>query len=357
MNSSFASARRLAAACALSVGVSATAQTPAAQPPASQTPATETPAEPLRGVEALKAEAERLRDQVRSDIARAVLDEVARLPRIEPRPMFADRQARRYYAPKSVEGMTEEQKTRLEPFDADENLYYVTKYGSPLAYIRALDLIGSELPTLRGTRVLDYGYGTIGHLRLIAQCGGEAVGVDVDPFLTELYSRPEDQGQTPGGGSIHLVSGLWPGDEATRTAAGAGFDVFLSKNTLKKGYVNPDVEIDDRIRRMMLNLGVERLDYLRAVHDSLKPGGIFLIYNICGPQAPEGQPFLPMADGRCPWTVDELNAAGFDVIAHDLEDHISVRAQAKALGWDQPPYSMDLDNDTFAWYTLAKRRS
>ncbi|MCC6284014.1 MAG: class I SAM-dependent methyltransferase [Phycisphaerales bacterium] len=340
----------LAGSCALCPGAHAKA------PPSVPSAEKAAVREPAGGVEALTLEAERLRDLARSEIARAMLDEVPRLPRIEPRPMFVDRQARRYYAPRSVEGMTEEQKKRLEPFDADENLYYTTKYGSPLAYLRAFDLLGAQMPTLRGARLLDYGYGTIGHLRLAAQCGGEAVGVDVDPFLTELYCRPEDQGALPGGGRLRLVNGSWPGDAAAREQVGAGFDVFLSKNTLKKGYVNPDVEIDDRIRRMMLELGVDRLDYLRAVHDVLKPGGIFLIYNICGPQAPEDQPYLPMADGRCPWTVDELNAAGFDVIFHDIDDHLSIRAQSRALGWDQPPYSMDLDHDTFAWYTLARRR-
>jgi len=45
-----------------------------------------------------------------------------------------------------------------------------------------------------GKRILDFGYGTVGHLRLLASLGADMVGVEVDPLLRALYSAPGDQG-------------------------------------------------------------------------------------------------------------------------------------------------------------------
>ena len=47
--------------------------------------------------------------------------------------------------------------------------YYTTKYGSPLAYSRPIDLLGQAgLQDVSGRKILDFGYGTVGHLRLLA---------------------------------------------------------------------------------------------------------------------------------------------------------------------------------------------
>src|SRR5262249_41183465 len=67
-------------------------------------------------------------------------------------------------------------------------------------------------------RVLDYGYGGAGHLRALAMCGGECTGVDVDPILKVLYSKPEDQGKIGAlsrsgrPGKLWLVDGVGPGE-------------------------------------------------------------------------------------------------------------------------------------------------
>ncbi len=35
--------------------------------------------------------------------------------------------------------------------------------------------------------IFDFGYGSIGHLQMLARCGAHATAVDVDPLLSELY--------------------------------------------------------------------------------------------------------------------------------------------------------------------------
>ena len=181
--------------------------------------------------------------------------------------------------------------------------YYTTKYGSPLAYVRPFDLLGqSGLETMEGHRVFDFGYGTIGHLRLLASLGADVTGVDVDPLLTALYSQPEDQGPVKNGrgqtGRVRLIEGRFPADQAVTTAVGKGFDLIISKNTLKKGYVHPERPVE---KRRLLNLDVDDEAFVRALHAALKPGGWVMIYNITPAPSPPDQPYKNWADGRCPF--------------------------------------------------------
>ncbi len=147
----------------------------------------------------------------------------------------------------------------LKPIPVDESFYYTTKYGSPLAYTRPLDLLGqSGLEDVSGRKVLDFGYGTVGHLRLLAGLGADVNAVDVDPLLRALYSAPEDQGlvksRTGRDGRIRLIDGRFPADETVRTSVGGNYDLIISKNTLKRGYVHPERPVEPR---RLLNLGVE----------------------------------------------------------------------------------------------------
>jgi hypothetical protein len=63
-----------------------------------------------------------------------------------------------------------------------------------------------HLRDVAGTRILDFGYGTIGHLYLLGSLGADAVGVDVDPLLPALYSQPKDQDRVPGRGGRTAAS-------------------------------------------------------------------------------------------------------------------------------------------------------
>ncbi|HET9480609.1 MAG TPA: hypothetical protein VFP98_02545 [Candidatus Polarisedimenticolia bacterium] len=91
-------------------------------------------------------------------------------------------------APRPVEAIGRDAAT-LAPLYSSELVrrFLNTRYGSPLAYARALEIVSdSGMTDLSGRRVLDVGYGGIGHLRLMASLGAEFVGVEVDPLLALL---------------------------------------------------------------------------------------------------------------------------------------------------------------------------
>ena len=82
----------------------------------------------------------------------------------------------------------------------------------------------------------------------------------------------------------------------------------------------------------------------------LKPGGIFYIYNLAAEQA---EPYKPMADGRCPWSRELLQAAGFEVLAFDADDSVKARQMGHLLEWDSE--GEELQKTLFATYTLLRR--
>lgn len=308
-------------------------------------------------IEELRQEADAVRPLVKSKLARDFLDQVGHLPDPKPRTMYRDEQ-RRYLSAASVEKLDKSGREKLTEIPVTGTLYYTTKYGSPLAYVRLIDLLGqSGIERFNGRRILDYGYGTVGHLRLVALCGAEAVGVDVDPFLPALYCLPEDQGDVRIGektvGRVKMVDGRWPTDDAAK-AVGGGYDLIISKNTLKNGYLHPEREVD---KRMLIELGVSEEAFVKSLHNTLKPGGHVMIYNICPAPAPADKPYIPWADGRCPFSRKMLKSAGFEIIEFDKDDSKSVREMAHALGWDKGEGGMNLEKDLFAHYTLLRKQS
>ncbi|MFO0974735.1 MAG: hypothetical protein U1A27_15035, partial [Phycisphaerae bacterium] len=315
--------RLSSAAVAILAGLSA------AWGPASQ------PAE-LTGLARIRADAAAARSLVRSDLGRAFLSAVDALPAIAERPIYHNPKTRRILSPGSYEKADAAARAGFERDTINEENYYFTKYGTPVAYARAIDLLGQNgLSTLRGARLLDFGYGGIGHLRMLATLGCDAVGVDVDPFLHELYSEPQDQGavsnRAGASGRVTVLDGHWPGDAAIRRAAGKEFDIIVSKNTLKNGYIHPAEKVD---KRMTIDLGASDEEFVRAVYESLRPGGWFLIYNVCpGPNQP-GKPYIPWADGRCPFARADLEKQGFRVVKFDESDTSTIHQFGHAFGWD-----------------------
>lgn len=316
------------------------------------------PAAPKKSecLKTFQAEAVSVRPLVKSRLARSFLDAVDHLPVPPARSLYQDAE-KRYILPDDVVWQSEEQKARLVPKPVTDELYYCTKYGTPLAYVRMIDLLGQAgVDDVKGKRILDYGYGTVGHLRLLASIGAEAVGVDVDPFLAALYCREDDQGKiTVDGkeaGRIALVNGRWPGDKTAALRVGGKYDLIISKNTLKNGYIHPEREVD---KRMLIDLGVSEEKFVKALYDALRPGGHLMIYNICPAPAPPDKPYIPWADGRCPFSRKLLESAGFNIIALDRDDSKAVRDMARAFGWDKGSYAMDLEKDLFAHYTLLQR--
>jgi hypothetical protein len=191
---------------------------------------------------------------------------------------------------------------------------------------------------------------------MLASLGADAVGVDVDTLLPALYSRPEDTGEIHGGpgptGRVTLVHGQFPADEEVNRKIGEGYDLFISKNTLKNGYLHPERPADPK---RLLHLGVDDEAFVRALFRILKPGGQVMIYNLYPAQAPPDKPYIPWADGRCPFPRSLWESAGFTVVAFDVNDDDAARAMAHALGWDAGEGAMDLRKDLFALYTIVEK--
>jgi SAM-dependent methyltransferase len=305
----------------------------------------------------LERESRAIAPLVNSRLAKDFLSGVSNLPSIAPRTVYLEEAKKTYLSDAAAKKLDQEKRAKLKRVDLDESYYWNTKYGSPLAYARPLDLLGrSGLESLSGKKVLDFGYGTIGHLRLLAAQGALVTGVDVDPLLPALYSESGDQGvvknQQRPDGQIRLVSGRFPADAVIETAVAGDYDLIISKNTLKNGYVHPEQAVD--VRRL-LNLGAPDATFVTSLHQALKPGGRVLIYNICPAPSRPGEPYKNWADGRCPFAKAAWTTAGFEVLAFDHDDSEAARALGHALGWDLGSSAIDLKDDLFAMYSLLEK--
>jgi hypothetical protein len=345
---------------------------PAAAPPAQEPAAEKAPAEqpveqpPLRGVAKIRADAEKIMSMHRSDMARGLLAAAQALEPQESREVFVNPAARAWLTPEQAAALPEAERTNLQRRALDEDFYYNTGYGSPLIYARPLDILanttGRVNMSLAGSRVLDFGYGNIGQLRLMALRGAHAVGVDIDARLGAFYRDPGDVGTVKctadagtDHGSITIIHGSWPGDEqiakAVKAAAGdQGFDLIISKNTLKNGYINPAREADER---QLVKLGVDGPAFIKALFDALKPGGYVMVYNLSPRLSRDNEPYKPWSDGRSPFTREMWQAGGFQVLAFDASDDSMARQIFQTLGY--PTKDAGGEDDLFALYTLLRK--
>jgi hypothetical protein len=276
----------------------------------------------------LAAEAKQVEPLVASSWVKSWLSTGAQLPLIEP---FAV----------SVGGKT---------VQIDEQLYYMGRFGSPLSYARSLDIAASAgLDGLHGKRVLDFGYGSIGQIQMMALAGADVTGIDVSPLSEAMYAG---RSGPLGGGQVRLLSGRFPAEHELVVAVGNKYDLIISKNTLKRGYIHPSREADPRT---LVDLGVDDGHFLQAMFTAMRPGGLLLIYNLCPAKAADDQPYVPWAEGESPFTREQLQKAGFEVVSFDVEDHEAARRLGHALGWDQGEGAMQLESDLFAWYTIVRR--
>jgi len=288
---------------------------------------------------------------VESPAVQAFLDSTRGLPNPGTRTIYMDSSRTHYYSESQLRTLGAAIKTNLKSQVLDDRYYYYTRYGTPLAYSRALDLVAAQgVKSFAGMRILDFGYGGIGHLRLLAATGADVVGVDVDPLLPVLYSQPGDQGAVQGrGGKITLVNGQFPADKSIVSKVGAGYELLLSKDTLKHGYIHPDQPTD---KRLLIDLGVDDASFIRAVNAILKPGGLVMIYNLSPPMGA----YHPWADGHDPFPRDLWEKYGFEVIQYDQEDDEAARAMARALKWNESQ-GMNPDTDLFALFTLLRKKA
>lgn len=307
-------------------------------------------------------EAEAVRAFATTPSANAWLDEAERLPAFEPRTIHytRTRNGNTAYTAEQYEALDEADREGLRELTAEPGgRYDETFYGSPLAYLRALDLGAQHLGTeaesfgLEGARVFDLGYGQIGQLRMLARAGAHAVGADPDPILAALYAQPGDTGpvarEDGPDGSITLTHGVWPADESAREAVGEGFDLIIVRNLLKRGYIHPPQETPAYTQ---VSFGVPDGEFLGALFNALRPGGVLVIYTLGGPYAPPGESYNPSCDIANPWSEETWADVGFEVIAHEAPESEQARAVGAALGWGE---QLDLDKGIFGITSIYRR--
>lgn len=309
-------------------------------------------------LETIRGEAKAIAALIDEPLVHRFLDTAPSLPAMPKRTLYHDAKKTKYFTEAERARLSKEEQAALTAFVADEQHYYTTRYGSPISYARPLEILArapNGLKALSGKKILDFGYGYVSHLRMFAQLGADARGVDVDPMLRALYAEKGDQGSI-GTGRVTLYDGRFPADAKIVEAIGDGYDLIISKNVLKRGYIHPEREADPR---KLIDLGVSDEAFLAAVHRALKPGGRILVYNLFPAQAPLDKPYIPWADGRSPFSRAQWEKAGFKVLAFDENDDARIRAVAHALGWDRPEGDepgMNLEKDLFGLYSLFEKK-
>lgn len=293
---------------------------------------TRPPASPLAD---LLRDSSALRSLAISGMAHEMLDQVEHLPILPPRTLYVGVRPDRAVDLETYDRLSDVDRRGLERLDVDSSRYYTTFYGSPLVYARILDLAAEAWgktggpSSLRNLRIVDLGYGQLGQVRLWAQMGASVTGVDVNPILTSLYRGSAALGPVGLTGSLRLLECAWPNTGDCRELVGEGYDLFVSRNLLKNGYVNaqevrPDLPVP-------VAWGMSGEEATTRIFELLRPGGLAIIYSI----GPTPDPRIPMSDIGNPWPRSAWEAAGFDVLDLDADETLVARAYGQALRWDR----------------------
>lgn len=312
----------------------------------------------LTTLETIRAEAEAYAQHCETPLARDFLASARGLPAItETRVVYANRATGAAMTAEEFERADEDAREGFERQEAGERFYYLTRYGTPVAYARALEIASPFLGgSVDGKRVFDFGHGGIGQLRMLASLGADVVGCDISEVIAAMYAG--DLGEVPRAdvagegenGSVDLLVGRFPAEKDLVDRAGAGYDLVMSKNTLKLGYIHPEREADPRT---VIDLGATDEEFLDAVHAMLNPSGIFMIYNLYPkPSAPD-EPYRTWADGRCPFARELCEARGFEIVIYNRDDTDAARTLGRTLGWED---SLDLEADLFGMVTILRKR-
>lgn len=322
------------------------------------TPASGESAKPV--VAAMVKDAEKLRPLVTSKAALAFLAAVPQLAEPGAVTIYRNREKGLAISAEEWALLPKESRDTFQPRNCKPEFYYSTAYGSPLVYVRVLDLVASldiAWRTPAGMSVLDFGYGSIGQLKLLSLMGAKAAGIEVEPLLAVLYREHT----TPHAGEPVVFHGRWPAEPAMAASVrqAGPFDLITSKNTLKAGYVHPSPPKGKTVdERQLVKLGVSDDAFLVAVRESLNPGGLFVIYNICPAQSPPEdltKPYIPWADGKSPFTREQFVAAGLEVLAFNTEDQNWALDCWQALGYDGGKARQEQAKDLFVWYTVVRK--
>ncbi|MGL5004520.1 MAG: hypothetical protein ACRDAM_16390, partial [Casimicrobium sp.] len=199
---------------------------------------------PSAAVIALQRQAGDVAPLVKQNVAREFLKGAAALRTKGIRVVYTRAKDRTSVTPEAFAALKADDQVGFEKKEHSDEFYYSTYYGSPVAYVRALDVAGSYgLSTLNGAKILDIGYGAIGGMRMLAGAGAQVSAVDIDSLLPALYREPVDQGSVIGFdgriGSIKLFDGVYAGSTTLTKLIGGEFNLIVTKNTMKNGFMKP----------------------------------------------------------------------------------------------------------------------
>jgi hypothetical protein len=317
---------------------------------ANQTPSIAPSVPPSAAVVALQKQANAIQPLAKSVAAKEFLQGAAALRTKESRIVYTRASDRTTITPDAFASLKPDAQTGFEKKTYGDEFYYATFYGSPVAYMRAIDVVGERgIASLNNAKILDIGYGAIGGPRMLAGAGARVSAVDVDSLLPALYRETVDQGAIAGFdgrvGNLTLFDGVYAGGTTLTKLIGGGFNVIVTKNTMKNGYMKPPAG-----RKALVDFGATDDVLLDTIYEALAPGGLFLIYNISG----AFDPARPATDGKSPFTRDQFAKANLQVIAFEENDDAAMRAMGKSLGWETP--GTDITKTFFSLYTLVQRK-
>ena len=293
---------------------------------------------------ALAAEAERVSAIVTQTAVVEWLEKAKELPEVEGQTLFLGPRTeggfdRAVYTPSEARKLTEEELEGFRTVTYGPGRYYATNYGSPIAYATALACAADAgMESFNYKRILDIGYGQLGQLEMLARCGAEVDGVEVDPVMYILYgsTRLTDRVVAKDGtkGSVTLHMGEWFSDWNLRKEVGEGFDLILARNVLKHGYVQPE---EPMANFDPIDVGGDPETGALRLFEALRPGGIVVVYNLGGgPWRLDDGSYNAPADVRDPFGIEAWEAAGFEVLHFQTNGSQLMREVGEALGWGTP---------------------
>ncbi|RNC82450.1 MAG: methyltransferase domain-containing protein [Phycisphaera sp.] len=290
--------------------------------------------------EALAAEAARVEEVVGNEAVLEWLGKAKELPEVKGATLFVGPREpggfdREVYTAQQATDFSESDLIDFREVTYGPTRYYATNYGSPIAYAPALIAAAEAggFDSFRFKRVLDFGYGQIGQLEMLARCGATVCGVEADPVIDTLYrsTRLSDVVVAEDGtrGSLTLALGEWFSDWRLRQKLGGRFDVIIARNVLKRGYVQPEEPMPgfDPI-----DIGGEPEDAARAIYNALEEGGVAVVYNLGGGawRGEDGSYNAP-ADVRDPLGREAWEAAGFEIVHYQANGSQLMRKVASLI--------------------------
>ncbi|MEL6396970.1 MAG: hypothetical protein AAFQ71_13355 [Planctomycetota bacterium] len=281
-------------------------------------------------------------------------------PMPAPRSVYFSETDRRYIDRAGYDALPEGERAAFERREIGEATYY-GRSSPPVLWVRALDLVAEAgFDSADGKKIVDFGFGNVAQLRMLASLGADTVGIEIEGFHDVAFGYPADTGPVgraeaagPGrDGSIDLAFGRWPSTPEIIDHVGGGIDLFMTKNTLKKGYIHPEREAPDR---WLIDLGVDDETFVRELYGALAPGGYVLIYNLYPKPAGPDERYIPWASGECPFGASLLRRAGFELVSFNEDDSDAAHDMWLTLGIGGEQTREELREGLFAMVTILRK--